>query len=225
MPTDSDGPEQDRTTVLIVDDQYVVREGLRAVLTAGTDFTCVGEARNGVEAIELANELLPDIIVMDLKMPEMDGITATRSITRKHPKIRIVALTMYEDDASVIRAMEAGARGYLLKGATHDEIVQTLRMVATGALVLSSEVADPINRYFTVKGQQAPSPFPELTPREGEILQMLCKGLGDNRIADELGITSKTVRNHVASILHRIGVTNRTQAVIKARDAGIDRTA
>lgn len=219
---EADIPDQ-VITVMIVDDQYVVREGLRAVLGAATEFVCVGEAVNGVEAVDLAEKLRPDVIVMDLKMPEMDGIAATRRILQDHPEIRIVALTMYNEDVMVAQAVEAGARGYLLKGATHDQIVQTLHMVATGALVLASDVVSPILQRFS-GGSRRLSPFPRLTAREVEVLRMMCRGLGDNRIAEELVISAKTVRNHIASIVQKMQADSRVHAIFIAKGAGMDHT-
>lgn len=209
-------------TVLVVDDQYVVREGLRAVLAASIDFAYVGEAVNGVEAISLADSLQPDVIIMDLKMPELDGITATRKILEKHPNIRIVALTMFDEDVMAVRAVQAGARGYLLKGATHDQIVQTLRIVSSGALVLAPDVVNPMVQRLAV-GSAHPSTFPKLTAREVEVLRMLCQGVGDHTIAERLFISTKTVRNHIASIVHKLGAESRLHATIMARDAGLDR--
>lgn len=211
------------TEVLIVDDHQIVRDGLRVVLAATSDFECIGEARNGVEAVALSNELSPDMIIMDLKMPDMDGIIATREVLTRHPEILVVALTMYEDDATVVRAMQAGARGYLLKGATHEEIVQTLRTISAGGLVFSPGVAGQVLRRLS-SGSRKLSPFPQLTARESEVLELLCRGAGDHRIAQQLHIEPKTVRNHIASIISKTGADNRLEVVIWANDAGVGKS-
>lgn len=207
-------------TVVIADDHQLVREGLRVVLGASPEFTCVGEAANGQEAVDLARELHPDLIVMDLKMPVMDGISATRLIVQESPEARVVALTMYDDEASIVRALEAGARSYLLKGATHVEVVQTLRTVMSGGLVFSPGVSAAVVKRLAAATGPA-RPFPQLSARESEVLELLCKGVADHRIAVRLHIEQKTVRNHIASIIAKTGAHNRLDVVVRAKDAGV----
>lgn len=207
------------TDVVVVDDHEIVRDGLRVVLGATPDFVCVGEARNGAEAIACARELRPTMMIMDLKMPQMDGITATREILADQPEILVVALTMDEEDTSVVRALDAGARGYLLKGATHDEIVQTLRTISAGGVVISAEVAASFFRRMSAGSPQVHA-FPQLSQRESEVLHLLCAGLGDNRIGQRLGIEPKTVRNHVANIVGKTGARDRVEVVVRAKNAG-----
>lgn len=212
--------------LLIVDDHTLFREGLRALFSTIEDIDLVGEATTGKEAIELAEEIQPDVILMDIDMPGISGVQATRSILRKTPSIGIVMVTMLEDDASVFSAMRAGARGYVLKGAQPDELVQTIRAVARGQVLFGPAIATRMMRFFNEQEAQfrATLPeeaFPELTPRELEVLELIAEGDKNREIAEKLVISSKTVRNHITNIFSKLQVADRTQAILKARDAGL----
>ncbi len=206
--------------VLIADDHPIVREGLRAVLAALADFELVGAAASGREAVSAAAECRPDVIVMDLHMPELDGVQATRAVLAEHPEVAVLILTMYDDDEMLVAALQAGARGYLLKGASHTDIAQALRTVATGGAVFGTGVANLVlDRLMGRAAAQAP--FPQLTPRELEILGLLAAGSGNQDVARRLYLSPKTVRNHVSNILAKLGVADRAQAIAAARDAGL----
>jgi DNA-binding NarL/FixJ family response regulator len=212
--------------LLIVDDHTLFREGLRALFSAIEDIELVGEATTGQEAIDLVEEYQPDVILMDIDMPGMSGVQATRSILRKIPSIGIVMVTMLEDDASIFSAMRAGARGYVLKGAQPDELLQTIRAVANGQALFGAAIAARMMRYFneqqarfkTVLPEEA---FPELTRRELEVLELIAQGDKNRAIAEKLVISDKTVRNHITNIFSKLQVADRTEAIIKARDAGL----
>ncbi|MGI9001802.1 MAG: response regulator [Pseudonocardia sp.] len=206
--------------VLIADDHPIVREGLRAVLAALADFELVGTAASGREAVSAAAECRPDVIVMDLHMPELDGVQATSAVLADHPEVAVLILTMYDDDEMLVAALQAGARGYLLKGASHTDIAQALRTVATGGAVFGTGVANLVlDRLMGRAAAQAP--FPQLTPRELEILGLLAAGSGNQDVARRLYLSPKTVRNHVSNILAKLGVADRAQAIAAARAAGL----
>lgn len=205
--------------VMIADDHPIVREGLRAVLAALADFELVGTAASGQEAVSAAASCRPDVIVMDLHMPELDGVQATRAVLAKHPEVAVLILTMYDDDEMLVAALKAGARGYLLKGASHTDIAQALRTVATGGAVFGTGVADLV--LGRLMGRAVLAPFPQLTPRELEILQLLAGGCGNQDIAHRLYLSPKTVRNHVANILAKLDAPDRAQAIAAAREAGL----
>lgn len=213
--------------VLIADDHQLFRDGLRALLLAAPDTEVVGEAASGRGAIRLAADSRPDVILMDIKMPDMDGIEATRAIVAADPRVGVLMVTMFEDDQSVFAAMRAGARGYVLKGARHDEMLRAIRAVASGEAIFSPSIAARMMNFFTAghaAGLAAGSPelaFPELTERELEILTLIARGESNIAIADILTISVKTVRNHVSSIFNKLQVADRAQAVIRARDAGL----
>jgi DNA-binding NarL/FixJ family response regulator len=212
--------------LLIVDDHTLFREGLRALFSTIEDIDLVGEATTGKEAIELAEEIQPDVILMDIDMPGISGVQATRSILRNAPSIGIVMVTMLEDDASVFSAMRAGARGYVLKGAQPDELVQTIRAVARGQVLFGPAIATRMMRFFNEQESQfrAALPedaFPELTPRELEVLELIAEGDKNREIAEKLVISDKTVRNHITNIFSKLQVVDRTGAILKARDAGL----
>jgi DNA-binding NarL/FixJ family response regulator len=212
--------------LVIVDDHTLFREGLRALFSAVQEIELIGEAKSGEEAIQLADGLQPDVVLMDIDMPELGGAEATRAILSKHPNTGIVMVTMLEDDASVFSAMRAGARGYVLKGAKPDELVQTICAVASGQALFSPAIASRIMRFFKEQsdfttGSIPEDAFPELTPRELEVLELIARGDQNHKIAEKLVITDKTVRNHITSIFSKLQVADRAQAVIKARDAGL----
>jgi DNA-binding NarL/FixJ family response regulator len=181
----------------------------------------IGEATTGETAIQQANALQPDIILMDINMPGLNGIEATRKILTAQPDIGILVITMFDDD-SVFDAMQAGARGYLLKGADPDETVRAIHSVANGAAIFSPKVAERLINYFGNNKDSAPSEtFSELTEREREVLELIAQGLTNTAIAQKLVLSPKTVRNHVSNIFSKLQVSNRSQVIVKARQAGM----
>ncbi len=212
--------------LLIVDDHALFREGLRALFLAIEGIELVGEATNGQEAVELTEEVQPDVILMDIDMPGISGVQATRAILRKTPSTGIVMVTMLEDDAYIFNAMRAGARGYVLKGAQPKELVDTIRAVASGQALFGPAIATRMMRFFSEQGERFESSlpedaFPELTPRELEVLELIAEGYKNSQIAEKLVISDKTVRNHITNIFSKLQVADRAQAIIKARDAGL----
>lgn len=215
--------EGEKLRIVLADDHPMFREGLMASLEAVEGFEVVGEASDGEEAVRMAERLQPDVILMDVSMPGMNGIEATREIVRQSPHIGILMLTMFDDDASVFSAMRAGARGYLLKGAHKQEIVRALQAVGGGEAIFSSAIARRMMFYFDSFQAQKPmeSLFPELTEREREVLQWIAKGQDNASIARKLGLSLKTVRNHVSNLLNKLQVADRAQAILMAREAGL----
>ncbi len=179
----------------------------------------VGEAATGEEAIARAEELRPDVILMDLQMPGLNGIEATRHILQTSPHIGIIVVTMFEDDASVFAAMRAGARGYVLKGTDQEEMLRAIRAVARGEALFGPAVARRLAVFFSRSGK--PGAFPELTDREREVLDLIARGYDNRRIARKLAITPKTVRNHVSNIFSKLQVASRAEAILRARQAGL----
>jgi DNA-binding NarL/FixJ family response regulator len=213
--------------ILIADDHALFREGLSALLLAIPDVEVVGEAANGDEAVAKTKELEPDVVLMDINMPDTNGVEATRTILKGHPQIGIIMVTMLEDDASVFAAMRAGARGYVLKGSNHAEMLQAIRAVASGQALFGPAIAARMMRFFesppAVSTPATPKEaFPELTEREREVLGLIAQGLNNNEIAQELVISPKTVRNHITSIFSKLQVADRAQAIIRAREAGLE---
>ena len=216
----------DEIRVLIADDHPFFRDGLRVLLEATPDTELIGEATDGNEAVALAAELLPDVILMDLRMPGLGGIEATRNVLKKTPDTGILVVTMVEDDDSVFAAMRAGARGYLLKGADKYEMLLAIRAVARGEAVFGPGIARRMVRYFTSLPQAAPtqtprSIFPELTDREHEILNLIAAGKNNPEIAENLYLSLKTIRNYVSAIFTKLHVADRAQAIVRAREAGM----
>jgi DNA-binding NarL/FixJ family response regulator len=212
--------------LLIVDDHALFREGLRALFSTVEDIELVGEATSGQEAVDLAEEIQPDVVLMDIDMPGTNGVQATRAILRKTPSVGVVMVTMLEDDASVFSAMRAGARGYVLKGAQPKELVETIRAVASGQALFGPSIASRMMRFFNEYGErfEASLPedsFPELTPRELEVLELIAEGHKNSQIAEKLVISDKTVRNHITNIFSKLQVADRSQAIFKARQAGL----
>jgi DNA-binding NarL/FixJ family response regulator len=215
---------KDAVHVLIADDHPLFREGMRGRLDRVSDIEVVGEAASGDEAVELAHKLQPRVILMDIKMPGLNGIEATRELQQSTPQIGVLVLTMFEDDDSVFAAMRAGAKGYLLKDSGGEEVVNAIRAVASGEAVFGPGVAERIIGFFSVPRPAAPQrAFPELTEREEEVLSLVAQGKSNQEIARQLFVSLKTVRNHVSNILLKLQVADRAQAVIRARDAGIGR--
>jgi DNA-binding NarL/FixJ family response regulator len=210
--------------ILIADDHGVVREGLRAVLGSEPDMEVVGEATTGNEVVERAAELRPDVILMDIQMPQLNGIEATRRILKANPTVGVVVLTMFEDDDSVFSAMRAGARGYVLKGASPSEILKVVRAVAAGEAHFGPEIAKRLMDYFSVPIPTSPTEaFPELTSREVEILDLIAQGHTNAKIAARLYLSPKTVGNHISHIFIKLQVADRAHAIIRAREAGLGR--
>ena len=205
--------------VMVVDDHPVFRAGLCAILDAAPDLTVVGEATTGLEAVELAAETTPEVVLMDLHMPDLGGVEATRRILAHAPTTRVLVLTMIDRDAALAASLRAGARGYLLKGADRAEVLRATRAVASGDAVLSAQVAQRLPSLLTAKASVA-TDFPDLTARENEILGLLAEGQDNSDIAAELSLSLKTVRNYVSSILTKLEVSGRAQAIVKAREAG-----
>ena len=207
--------------VVIADDHPVFRDGLLALLESW-QAEVVGLAADGVEVLDLVLEHQPDAVVMDINMPKMSGIEATRRIRDAAPHVKVLVVTMHEDDDSLFAAMRAGAVGYLLKGATPAEITAAVAQVAAGGLVLGPGVASRVRDYFAGRvPTPAHNPFPELTQRERELLELVAAGLDNASIATRLGITHKTVKNHVSNIFTKLRVADRAHAIIRARDAGL----
>jgi DNA-binding NarL/FixJ family response regulator len=209
--------------VVIADDHPIVRQGLSALLASLPGVSVVAVAATGRQAIREAVTLRPDVLVMDLQMPDIDGLAATREISRAAPEVAVLVLTMFADDDSIFTAMRAGARGYLLKGAEQDEIARAIRAVAAGEAIFGPGVAQRVLGFFAAPTRTA-TPFPELTAREREILDLLAAGLPNATIAARLGVAAKTVANNVSSIFTKLQVADRAQAVARARDAGLGRT-
>jgi DNA-binding NarL/FixJ family response regulator len=206
--------------ILIADDHLFFRGGVRMLLDSVADTEVVGEASTGDEAVAQATMLQPDVILMDLHMPGLNGIEATRRILRTSPHIGILVVTMYEDDDSVFAAMRAGARGYLLKGADQAEMLRAIQAVSRGEAIFSPAIAQRLMHYFALLGS-VPQAFPELTDREREILSLIAQGRSNAEIAGYLVLSPKTVRNHVSNIFNKLQVVDRAQAIIRARDAGL----
>jgi DNA-binding NarL/FixJ family response regulator len=213
----------EKITILIVDDSAPFRDGMRAMLRRESEMALLGEATNGAAAVRLAIHLQPDVVLMDLHMPEGNGIDATRTIVAQAPHIRVLVLTMFEDDDSVFAALQAGARGYLLKGADKAEILRAIRAVHSGEAIFGPMIAQRLMGYFATLRQPArlQPPFPELTSREREILSMIAQGRTNQEIAADLVVSLKTVRNHVSNIFSKLHVADRAQAMSAARKAGL----
>ena len=208
--------------VLIADDHPHFRDGLRALLLSAPDLEVVGEAGDGEQTISLSAELQPDVILMDLNMPGVGGIEATRRILRTSPHIAILVISMFEDGDSVFTALQAGARGYLLKGALKAEILRSIQAVASGEAIFGPSVAKRLMQYFAApRPSTPPDAFPELTEREHEILELIARHETNPEIARRLYLSPKTVRNHVSNIFAKLQVADRAQAIIRAREAGL----
>lgn len=207
--------------ILIADDHTLFRDGLRALFASLPDTAVIAEASSGTEAVTLAEEHQPDVILMDIQMPGMNGIEATRRIVETSPHIGVIVVTMFEDDDSVFAAMRAGARGYVLKGSDQDEMLRAIQAVARGEALFGPNIAARLATFFNSSRSSSIEAFPELTDREREVLQLLAQGMTNQQIAQSLYISVKTVRNHVSNIFSKLQVADRVQAIIRARDAGL----
>jgi len=207
---------------MIADDHPLFRDGMRGLLSTTEDIEVVGEAKSGEEAVELSSELRPDVILMDIKMPGGNGIEATRRILAENPDIRILVVTMFEDDTSVFTAMRAGARGYVLKDAEKDDMIGAIRTVGRGGAVFGPGVASRLTDFFTTARPAAPKEaFPTLTDREREMLHLMAKGASNAEIAILLSLSGKTVANYVSNILVKLQVADRKEAARRARESGL----
>ncbi len=212
----------DPIRVLIADDHPFYREGVRTMLNAEPDIEIAGEAASGEEAIAQVESLQPDVILMDLKMPGIQGIEATRHIMRSRPHIAVLVITMFEADETVFAAMRAGARGYLLKDADQEELIRAIKAVHRGEAIFSPAIAQRFIHYFAaLKPTAANLAFPELTEREREILGLIAQGHNNAEIAQRLMLRTKTVQNHVSNIFNKLQVADRAQAIVRAREAGL----
>jgi DNA-binding NarL/FixJ family response regulator len=208
--------------LFIADDHALFREGIRALLSATSDIDCVGEAATGEEAVPQILESRPDVVLMDINLPGINGIEATRRVLRAHAEAGVIMVTMLEDDASIFAAMRAGARGYVLKGANYQELLQAIRAVAHGQVLFGPAIAARIAHFFAkARPADAERPLPELSDREREILDLMSRHYTNPEIAQQLGIGDKTIRNHVSNIFNKLQVTTRAQAIDRARQAGL----
>jgi DNA-binding NarL/FixJ family response regulator len=207
--------------VLVADDHPLFRDGLIALIAGGAGTELAGTATTGTQAVDLARQTQPDVVVMDLHMPGLNGIEATRRIVADRPHVAVLVLTMFDDDDSIFSALRAGARGYLLKGADRDQIRCAIQAAANGEIIFGADLATRMLGYFTAT--PAPPVFPQLSDREREVLELVAQGQANPAIATRLHLSQKTVRNHVSNILTKLQVADRAQAVAQARDAGLGR--
>ncbi len=213
----------DELKVLIADDHPLFRKGMRTLLESMPDIVVAGEATTGKETVERATALRPDLVLMDLQMPDGGGLEATRRLTESNSQIHILVVTLFEEDDSVFAALRAGARGYILKDADEEEMMRAVRAIGKGEAIFSPTIAARLMDYFAGTGVTAsPEIFPELTEREREILQLIARGESNAAIAEKLSISLKTVRNHVSNIYNKLQVADRAQAAIRAREAGLN---
>ncbi|WP_027481035.1 response regulator [Deinococcus pimensis] len=209
-------------TVLIADDHPLFRKGLRALLDTYPEFTVVAEAASGREAVERTLEWQPDVVLMDLQMPDGGGVDATRRILHASPRVRVLVVSLFQDDDSVFAALRAGARGYVLKDTPEDELIGAVRTVGAGGAIFSPAIAARVLNFFASAHVMVPAPlFPGLTDREREILHLMAAGHDNHVIAGTLGLSVKTVSNYVSNIFAKLEVANRAQAIVRARDAGL----
>ncbi len=205
--------------VLIADDHPLYRQGVQTALSNASDIDVIGEAKSGEEAVTMASSLRPDLILMDIQMPGLNGIDATRKISSLCPSIYILVITMFEDDQYVFSAIQAGARGYILKDAERDDILRAIRAVGRGEIIFSSGIASRMVEFFSnARLTTSRELFPDLTIRESEVLFLISKGASNHEVASSLGLTSKTVSNYIANILNKLQVTDREEAARRVRD-------
>lgn len=228
VPSGSSNPEDRPVRVLIADDHLIVRDGLRLILETAEEFELVGEAADGAQAVELADKLKPDVVLMDLQMPRMDGLTAIEHIRAQQPDTAIVILTTYNEDDRMIRGLRAGARGYLLKDTDRETLLNTIRAAARGETLLKPEIMARVLAHADSAPAPSAAPAPARTPdttglteREREVLRLLVRGAQNKEIAAQLNITERTVKAHLASIFNRLGVNSRTEAAAVAVRMGL----
>lgn len=210
-------------TILIADDHPLFRKGMRSLLETIPEIAVVGEATSGQEAVEMALDRLPDIVLMDLQMPDGGGLYATRELSKRSPNMRILVVTLFEDDDSIFMALRAGARGYILKDADEAEMMRAIQATKEGEAIFSPAIAARLIDYFATTRNEVPQEvFPELTHREREILRLIARGESNADIAARITISLKTVRNHVSNIYNKLQVADRAQAALRARDAGLN---
>ena len=209
-------------TILIADHHPLFRKGLRALLATMPQVRVAGEASNGADAVRLAAELQPDVVLMDLQMPGGDGLSAVRAIVAARPEARVLVVTMFQDDDSVFAAMRAGARGYVLKDMDDDDITRAILAVGRGDAIFSPAIATRMMSFFSARPAQPRPAFPELTESERNVLRLMAKGLNNDAIAQQLAFSPKTVRNYISSIFAKLQVADRAQAIVRARDAGLE---
>jgi DNA-binding NarL/FixJ family response regulator len=214
----------ERLRVLVADDHLEFQQGLCALLGTDPDIEVVGIAHNGTEATAMAGTLQPDVVLMDLNMPEVNGVQATRAINSSSPHIRILVLTMLDSDDSIGAAIRAGARGYLLKGARRTDVLRAIHSVASGEMILAPGVANRLVQSLAQPPEIEAASFPELSPREAEILDLIAAGVNNTEISEALFLSPKTVRNHITSIFSKLNVDDRSQAIVLARGRGAGRS-
>ena len=212
------------TRVMLVDDHELVRQGIATMLSSAPDIQVVGEARTGREALELARKELPDIVLMDVRMPDMDGLEATRKIKEERPRTAVIMVTMHDNPAYLRDAVRAGAAGYLLKDVSKDELVDAVRQVSTGGAFIESQMLKGMLSEMKPAGTASSPAAKNLTKREREILSLVAEGMSNREIADKLVLSPETVKSHVAAILEKLNVSDRTQAAIYAVRNGLVET-
>jgi len=213
----------EKITVLLVDDHSMVRQGIKAFLVTQPDISVVGEAGSGEEAIQMAAQYIPDVILMDLIMPNMDGVEATRKVKQVSPRSQIVVLTSYHEDEHIFPALKAGALSYILKDISAEELASALRKAATGEAVLHSRVASRVIKELQGKREDNLNPFTELSERELEVLKLIADGLSNAEMAAKLVLSEKTIKGHVSNILNKLHLADRTQAAVYAWREGVVR--
>ncbi len=211
------------TRVLIADDHPLFREGLRSLLDPVEDIEVIGEAATGAEAVRLSAELQPEVVLMDIGMPDVNGIEATGAVLQRCPSTRVLIITMFEEPESIFAALRAGAQGYLLKDARPHEMLRAIRAVSNGEAIFGPGAADRVRAFFAAASStpRPPAPFADLTAREVEVLTLIARGVTNQQISERFGVSLKTVQNHVANVLSKLHVVDRAQAALRAREAGL----